>query len=769
MATQRSCEIINQRFPDVNVACFIYFGPTGHPKTVLSSKYLIIAGWLLALPHAHGAEPASCQQSMPRLSADIQLSAFTPSSAETIQLEAGALEAQLGARPTASMTGGVLLRQGDKLVGADVARYDPDNKALHLEGSVRYEDIGTQIASDSAEFAYATGRIRFEMAEFSLGSSNAHGKAGAFEITQDGRLELDDVSYTTCPPASNDWAMRAKDIDIDTKSGKGTARGVQLRFQGVPILYTPYLSFPINDARKTGMLTPEIGSSGRSGREIRVPYYWNIAPNYDATITPRLLTDRGLELQTEFRYLTDSMNGSVGAEYLANDDLLGKARHLFRIDHQTLFARGWRNLIDYRDVSDNQYFEDLGDSLSISSITHLNRSISFDYHTDTMSFFGMAQEYQTLNDAILPGDEPYQRLPQLLVSGSWPDRLLGMRYSFDGELVNFGRNDGVTGWRLNLTPQVELPITRPGWFVKPAIAFDHTRYDLKVTLPGAPDNPTRTLPIASLDTGFVLERTMMTSRGERTQTIEPRMLYVHIPHRNQDDLPVFDTIMPDLNLVQLYRRNRFLGVDRIGDTDQISFGVTSRIFDGSTGKEILTATIGQNRYLSERGVALPGAIATTNESSDFIAEVRILLYDNLNFDFGHQWGTNGSRTTQSEARLQYRPSNNKILNLGYRFKRESLEQGDLSWSWPLSSNWNFVGRYNYSFRDNEQLEQFFGLEYESCCWGLRLVSRRHISTRDGTRDSSFGLQLVLKGMSSVGTAADKLLERGILGYSANLR
>jgi len=234
-------------------------------------------------------------------------------------------------------------------------------------------------------------------------------------------------------------------------------------------------------------------------------------------------------------------------------------------------------------------------------------------------------------------------------------------------------------------------------------------------------------------------------------------------------LPVFDTITPDINLVQLFRKNRYLGIDRIGDTDHMSVGVTSRILDTSTGLELVSATIGQTRYFSDRNVALPDATIATSATSDYIAQLRFLLFKNVNFDFGHQWGTGVNKTTKSEARLQYRPASNKILNLAYRFRRDSLEQGDISWSWPVASRWNFVGRYNFSIRDQEVLEQFFGLEYESCCWGLRLVSRQYISTRDGTRDSSFGLQLVLKGMTSVGTAADKLLERGILGYSANPR
>ncbi len=684
----------------------------------------------------------------------------------TLQLEVGSFEAKFGARPTAIMSGGVLLRRDDKLAGADSARYDPHQKALHLEGGVRYEDPGTQIMSDSAEFSYVTGRIRFEGAEFSLGSSNSRGAADAIDINQSGLLTLDGVQYTTCPPGSEDWLMQARSIKLDTNKGVGTARGMNLKFKGVPILYAPYLSFPIGDARKSGMLTPEIGSSGRSGNEISVPWYWNIAPNYDATFTPRLLTSRGLQIATEFRYLTERNEGTVIADYLPSDDIINAARHQFQFDHRTLFGNGWRNQIRIREVSDSQYYEDLGGSLSISSITHLNQSVSFDYYSPNFSLLGQIQTHQTIDDAIPEDMEPYRRVPQLLLNGRWKAPF-GLRFGIDGEIVNFDRDVGVTGWRLNAAPRIDLPVSRPGWFITPALQFDYTRYDLKDTLPGDEDDPTRSVPITSLDTGLILERSM--SNSDRIQTIEPRLLYVHIPQRDQDGLPVFDTINPDINLVQLFRTNRYLGIDRIGDTDHVSIGITSRILDISTGRELFSATIGQTRYLSDRTVTLPDTPLTTTESSDYIAQLRFSLYKNVNFDFGHQWGSGTDNTTKSEARLQYRPANNKVLNLAYRFRRDSLEQGDLSWSWPLASRWNFVGRYNFSFRDQEVLEQFFGLEYESCCWGLRLVSRRHISTRDGTRDSAFGLQLVLKGMTSVGTAADKLLERGILGYSADLR
>jgi LPS-assembly protein len=732
----------------------------------LSAKQLLIAYCLLAAAGAYGAEPRACRTSIGSPLADGPAQdLFDPGNPDTIVFEAGQVEAEVGPPPTATLSGGVLLRKDDKLAGAESARYDPELKAILLDGDVRYEDAGTQIHSDSAEFAYLSGRIRFEGAEFSLGSSDARGGAEALEINQDGMLILQGVEYTTCPPDSEDWLLSGRSINLDTASGVGTAKGIKLQFKGVPVLYAPYISFPLSDARKSGLLTPEVGSAGRSGNEIRVPYYWNIAPNYDATITPRLLTSRGFQLESQFRYLTPRNDGILTAAYMPNDSILDESRYQARFDHRTLFDSGWRNQIAFREVSDSQYFEDLGGSLSVSSITHLDRSVRFDYYTDRFSLLGRIQDYQTIDDAILPTDEPYRRVPQLLARGSWPVRFL--RFGVEGEIVNFDRDVGVTGWRVNASPSVELPITRPGWFITPAVSLDHTRYQLSDTLPGAETDPTRTVPIASLDTGMILERTL--NGSGRVQTIEPRLLYVNIPFRDQSGLPVFDTITPDINLVQLYRENRFLGIDRIGDTEQISIGVTSRVLDLSSGRELMTATVGQTRYFGDREVVLPGASASTFETSDYIAELGFLLWENMNFDFGHQWGTGDDGTTQSEARLQYRPASKKILNLAYRFRRDSLEQGDLSWSWPVSTQWNFVGRYNFSFRDEEVLEQFFGLEYESCCWGLRLVSRRYISTRDGTRDSSFGLQLVLKGMTSVGTAADKLLERGILGYSADLR
>jgi len=681
-----------------------------------------------------------------------------------VTFEAGRIEIQVGAEPTASLSGGVLIRSGDSLAGADNAKYNPTTQALSLDGDVRYKNPTTSITSQSADLSYSTGIINFTGAEFLLGEGSSRGAASEIEISQAGTLSLQEVSYTTCPPGSNDWLIEAADIDLDTNTGKGTAKKVALRFQGVPILYLPTMTFPISDARLTGVLAPEIGSTNRSGNELSVPWYWNISENYDATITPRLLTKRGVQIGAEFRYLTRKNDGIAQIEYLADDSLFGDDRRFLSYRHRTLFDSGWRNKINYRQISDENYFEDLGGSQSAASLTHLDRSAVFDYYGDYWSLLGRVQDYQTIDEMIAPDDVPYQRLPQIEAKAEWPTQPLGMHVGIGSEIVYFDRDVGVTGWRFNAMPTVSWPIERPGWFVNPEVALQYTKYQLENTDPGQRDAPSRTLPTGSLDVGMMLERSLA-GTGNYIQTLEPRLLYVHTPFRNQSDLPVFDTIEAELNLVQLFRKNRFLGVDRVADTDQLSFGITSRILDTRSGAEVVTATVGQALYLSDQGVTLPGEEIVANASSDYIAEVRFLLYKHFNFDLGHQWGTGVNGTTKSEARLQYRPASNKVLNLSYRYRRDSLEQTDVSVSWPLAANWNFVGRYNYSLRDNKSLEQFYGLEYESCCWGIRLVTRRYVSTRDGTQDTSLGIQLVLKGMASVGTRADRLLERGILGYS----
>ena len=682
---------------------------------------------------------------------------------EEIQLEAGEAELTLGGG--ASLSGGVRLQRSGFLLEAEQAEYDPALRALSLAGGVRYGGPDADVESDLARFSYDEGLIRFEDARFGLAARSSRGEAGLLQIERSGLLTLEDVSYTTCPPGKDDWLLLGDRIRLDTADGVGTARDVKLEFQGVPILYAPWLSFPISPARKSGFLIPDIGSSGRNGTDVSVPYYWNIAPNYDATVTPRLLTRRGMQLNTELRMLTGSSRGTAELEYLPGDDETGEDRVYLRLQDRTIIADRWRALLDVRSVSDDNYFEDLGGSLSEASTTHLNQSLRFDYPGRHWYLAADFRLFQTIDSTITGEEEPYRQLPRLIASGDWPSTGTGPSWGIDSELTYFDRDAGVTGWRLNARPRFEYSIERPGLYLRPGIEVDHTAYGLTQTVPGEADAPSRTVPLFSLDAGAIFERSV-DDRGW-VQTLEPRVLYVHVPYTDQQDLPVFDTIEPDLNLVQVFRKNRFVGPDRLADTDQVALGVTTRLFDAATGRQLLRATIGQTRYLSDQGVTLPGLAPVSADSSDYIAELGFDVYGNWNLDLGHQWNSDTDTTTRSEIRLQYRPEDDRVLNFSYRFRRGSIEQADVSWSWPIGERWNLVGRYNYSLREDTTLERFVGVEYESCCWSIRLVTRRYISRRDRTADSSIAIQLELKGLTSVGDPADELLERGILGYSGD--
>jgi LPS-assembly protein len=354
-------------------------------------------------------------------------------------------------------------------------------------------------------------------------------------------------------------------------------------------------------------------------------------------------------------------------------------------------------------------------------------------------------------------------VPQLAIDGTWRDSLLGLDYHLLTDATYFYRKESLKGFRFHLLPEVSLPWNYNSFYMTPAVAVFHSRYNLEDRPAALPDDPDVTTPIYSFDTGLALERS--TGSGQQWLiTLEPRLLYVNIPFEEQDDIPVFDTIEPDLNLVQLFRRNRFVGYDRIGDTNQLSVGLTARLLSATGGVRQLTGTIGQIRYYGSRDVTLPGEIPIDENSSDYIAELGIDLYRNWNVDLGYQWNTDQRVTTLAEARLQYRPGETSVVNLAYRYRRQELEQGDVSFSVPVGQSWNFVGRYNYSLQDNEPLDQFLGIEYETCCWRFRVIARKDVRRNTGEQDSSIAVQLELKNFTSLGNSADSLLERGILGY-----
>ncbi len=660
----------------------------------------------------------------------------------------------------------ILIRRGNGLLSAPGARYEQATGKFTLDSGLRYRDPKAAIVGKDAEFDAQGNRLLVNEAEFQLFDVPARGSAGSISVERSNQLRLEDVTYTTCARGKEDWVLRAGTIDIDREAGIGTARDARIEFKGVPILYTPWISYPVTNQRKSGFLLPAIGRSETRGLEFQIPYYFNLAPNYDATLTPRYMALRGVELISEFRYLWPGHDGEIEAEYLPNDAGTRENRYLLGWGHESLLGGGWRATVDAQTVSDTRYFEDLYGNSAATSQTHLEQVLNLEYADDIWSVLARFQNYETLDESLTGTDKPYRRVPQVAASAFVPGGILGLNWRFDGELAVFDRNDGITASRLHLSPGIGLPLSYRGFRLETAAALEHTMYSIDNPAPGEADGPSRTTPIYSVDLGTVLERGAR-GRSGWLQTLEPRVQYVHIPFREQSDLPVFDTIEPDFNLVQLFRTNRFLGYDRLGDTDQLNIGLTSRVIDADNGTQYITATVGQTRFFSTQDVTLPGSSPIDSNSSDWLAELGLNFRDHWKMNLGYQWDSDASETARGQARLQYRRDGRRVANLAYRYRRDSVEEIDFSAAWPIADRWNAVGRYDYSILDQEPLDSFIGLEYETCCWGLRLVYRRYLASRTGEYDTAIALQLVLKGLTNVGDPADRLLERGILGYESD--
>jgi LPS-assembly protein len=710
-----------------------------------------------------GAPAAECPQPVvPEAEAGLPPGeAAVPDEEQLIHLESdGASVARTG---DAALLGNVRVVQGTRTLRAETATYDAATGRFKVEGDVEYQDPQLRVKGSTGTWSGTEGG-RFEGAEFELPARPARGSAGELGLTAQGNLELQDVLFTTCPAGDDDWLLKASSIEIDREAQQGTGRDVRLEFLGVPILYAPWISFPAGDRRKSGFLFPTIGTSTSNGFEFGIPYYFNLASNYDATLEPSWFSKRGVELSGNFRYLTERSRGRLDGRYLPNDQQADRDRGYARLRHLTDLTDVLRLSAQLEDASDSRYFEDFARGPEGTSITHLERRIDMQYLGSGWRAIALLQNFQTIDTAIAPLDRPYARAPQLFAEGDWqlgPGPLIA---GFDSELVYFYRDEGVTGARAQVAPRVSIPLRAPGWFIVPSATYRHVAYSLSDTEPGADDSPSFGAPTLALDAGLAFDRSTG-RRGTLTQTLEPRMLYSWTPYRDQDGLPVFDTGLPELDMVRLFSLQRYVGGDRISDANRIAAGVTTRLIDSASGRQYLTATIGQQYFLDTPRVSLPEEASDTRGRSDVIAELGLSAYRDWSVELAMQWDPDSSNTVLGQAAVQYRPAPDTLVNVGYRYRDSRVEQWETSAAWRISSAWSVFGRYVYSVRDQQTIDSFAGVEYEACCWRLRLVGSRYLSNRTGEQSTSVALQLELKGLSSVGTTSDTFLERGIRGYS----
>ena len=667
--------------------------------------------------------------------------------AEDIELISG--DADISADGSATFQGPIEMRSKSRSLKAGSAVYDKDNELVSAEGGVKYEDPVTKIEGDSVKYNTGTGEFLFSDAEFELREIPARGSANKLQIAEPGVLELQRVRITSCPAGRDDWLLRAKSLELDDNTGMGTARGASLSFKGVPFLYFPYFTYPITDDRKSGLLIPKFGSSDKRGFEYTQPIYWNISPGMDATFVPRYMADRGLQIGLEQRYLTQNNEGVLWGDYLSDDDETDEDRWQYEVKTETLLPWKIRGSLYGAGVSDDDYFEDMGNGVVDDSEVFLNREAALEYYDRVWSVYARVQDFQTIDAEIESDEDPYTQMPRIDANALWRNGILGMDYGFDSEVVYFTRDDSVKGVRTHVQPKISRRFGGRGLYLMPEVAFDYTAYNLDDQPDGETSSPDRAAPILSIDTGAVFEKRLNGGSG-RLVTLEPRLLYTYVPERNQDDIPIFDTIRPDFNFVQLYRRNEFIGYDRLGDINKVSFGVTGRVLDSTTGRELFRAALGHTRFLKTGDVILPGETPSDSKKSNYIAELDVNRWQNLKASLRYEYDSDERNTERSSFSLRYKPAADRGLNLSYRYARDDLEQASFSFAWPISKSWNAIGRYTFSFFDKEQLDEFVGIEYSSCCWSIGVVADKSVVRSTGDRETSISVQFALKGLSGFG-------------------
>jgi len=672
-------------------------------------------------------------------------------------------------------SGKVEARKAGQNFYADTLRYDHVLEEIDAKGNIRLEQSNMVVTGSTLKLQIDshTGILtdpRYRIFPSSKGRLAGRGEAKSLELLGKDKFTAKDATYTTCAAGNDDWKLKVADLDIDQSRQVGTARNALLTFKSVPLLYTPWADFPLNDARKSGFLAPTIGFTGKSGLDVTLPYYFNLAPNYDATLYPRFLASRGLQLGGEFRYLMPSYQGEAALEYLHKDQTDERSRWLAALDHKQDFGSRLKGRVIYQRVSDDAYFRDLSNQVEVTSRSILPQEGSLSYDGDWWQAGLRVQQLQTLQDPNKPIlQTPYYRLPQFTLSAGreLPGKLLA---GFEGEYSFFRHPDPNPltqvegGSRFTVYPSLKLPYSTSAFFITPKIGYHYTHYSIDQPLAGMPDSQSRALPIASLDSGTFLERNFSFRGNRYLQTLEPRAYYVYAPYRDQSQLPIFDTAPLDLSFAQMFTENQFIGGDRINDANQLTLALTTRFLQEDSGLERLKLAIGQRYYFASQQVTMPGEPIRDNKSTDLLAMMSGQINHAWRVDAGWQYDTDLGKTIKNTLSTSYRPAPGQAASIGYRFIDGSVEQLDTAVQWPITLKLHGLLRANYSFRDNTLVEGLAGLEYNGGCWVLRTVAQR-IITAEKDVSNAFYIQLELTGMGRLGASPLSALKQSIPGYT----
>lgn len=669
--------------------------------------------------------------------------------------------------------GAVELRQRGLVVSADDLMYSVPDERCIARGAVVVDRTGDRVTGPHAEFNLRDQSGSFEQPQLLLGATperpnpaRASADRATFIDAQHDHLEQ--AAYTTCRPGQDDWFLTGSTVDLDRLANMGEARNARIVFEGVPLLYSPYMSFPLDDQRRSGFLAPTLGTTATNGVDISLPYYFNLAPNYDDTLTTRMMSRRGLLLGNEFRYLGENFHGAVTGEVLNHDILAGQRRYFLGVLHDESLPWGLSLHANAQEVSDNNYFRDLSTAIGATSTTYLPRDFGLDWSAGDWQLGARALSYQTIRDPVLPTVDLYRERPQLVAN--WLHEAYGAEWSLQNEFTDFRHPTEVQGQRHVTYASVRLPFEADWGYVTPKVGYHYTGYALdREVIAGGGQNPTRSLPVTSVDAGLYFERTQAPFGDHLDQTLEPRLYYLNIPYRNQDALPVFNTGVAEFSYSQLFAENGFNGPDRINDASQLTAAVQSRLIDTQTGEERVRALIGQRFYYRAQGVALPGQVVRTDNTSDLLAGLAGRLGNTIGADLLWDWNPSLARTEKLGVGGHWYPEPGRAINLSYRINRDTpgqpdIHQIDVSAQWPIAGHWAGVVRVNYDTAQATLVEGLAGAEYTAGCWTFRVVMHRLAVSAVQTNSALF-VQLELNGLVRLGTNPLDTLRLNIPGYT----
>jgi LPS-assembly protein len=727
---------------------------------------ILAAAVLLALDAraqvAPGAAPNPAPEALLKLRGERRLGSADPTGKQEGASYARALSITTEDQERVTLEGDAEVRRGGAVLRGDRIEYRAAADEVIVTGNARLVRDGAIITGPSLKLRMDAQTGSMPNADFYYAKRGGRGRCDLIEFLGEDRVRLLGASYTTCAPGDDSWMIKADKLELDGVAEEAVGRGTSLYFQGVPILASPYFEFPLGDRRRSGLLTPAFGISSRSGAEAALPYYWNIAPNYDATITPRVMQRRGVMLQNELRYLQPNARGTIEYDVMPRDKEMGSQRDFLSLRHNYSNANGLNGGLNYNHVSDDRYFSDFSHNIVVASQAVLPQEAFIGFNRTYWNTALRVVKNQTLLDPDAPVVKPYERAPQF-VFNTFNRDWRGLDVSFALDATRFTHPTLEKGDRLSANAAVSYPWMAPGWFVVPKLQWNATSYSLDARLHPDDSRQTIALPIVSLDAGLTYERAMRWLGAASTQTLEPRFFYAYIPYRDQSRLPNFDSALADFNFSQLFNENIFVGGDRVGEANQITAALVSRVIDDEGGAEKLRASIGQRFYFASQRVTLPGGAARAGNASDILLALSGALSRHWWADFAVQHATQEGRMVRTTAAVRWQPRPDSMVNLAYRYKIGELEQLDMAGQWPLSARWHGVARANYSLRDGRWVELLGGVEYRADCWVGRVVAHRFVTTSTSASTSIF-FQLELNGLASIGSSPLEQLQRNIPGY-----